>query len=371
MDNVVVVDTASIIISVHNPNKNMKRVYTHLLKAGILVFVAAATIHGAYAQLSSDHVADKIVMHAYSLLNTSTQGLTSTTNSSFQNGKFSFSLTNGATVRFLSSAANGTALRNMNVQLPDSTVQTFVLDGEVSTNTNTGSLDQIPLADAKAFLSAELQKSNMAVTEINDSGVLLNLALSADFQKFIDAMYAAIETQKPLVSGPIPATAIAVPAGVPVTINPIATQKPITVSGASNTSMAVQTTVDFGKNKKEVEINVDDTTKTSTITVGGKTAVTNGKIEIKESKLFLETGNSLTEIAISPEDAYAKATSPATVKAIELKDEANSAVYTLTETKPVKVLYLFPVKLQTETKIGAKKGEIISVKKPWWNFLVF
>jgi len=43
--------------------------------------------------------------------------------------------------------------------------------------------------------------------------------------------------------------------------------------------------------------------------------------------------------------------------------------YKITGTKKVKIIGLIPTKVSYAAGINAENGEIISVDKPWWNFL--
>ena len=103
------------------------------------------------------------------------------------------------------------------------------------------------------------------------------------------------------------------------------------------------------------------------------TAVTNENLIAQENKLFIDTIEGKQEIKILPNSASEIAIESViqTVKEIELKEDAAKPVYSVKGTKQARILFIFPVTLEIETKIDAKKGNIISVKKPWWSFLAW
>ena len=97
-----------------------------------------------------------------------------------------------------------------------------------------------------------------------------------------------------------------------------------------------------------------------------------GKIVIKDSKLFMTISSQEKPINILPDNAKAKgiAETPE-IKKVELKAEAEKPIYSVTGTKQARILFIIPVSMEIETKIDAGTGNVISVNKPWWNFLAW
>lgn len=97
------------------------------------------------------------------------------------------------------------------------------------------------------------------------------------------------------------------------------------------------------------------------------------ELTVKESKLFMKTSVNEKLINIMPEDAIAVSETPNTesIKKIELKEESQKPVYSVKGTKQARILFIFPVRLEVETKVSAETGRVVSVKKPWWSFLAW
>lgn len=94
---------------------------------------------------------------------------------------------------------------------------------------------------------------------------------------------------------------------------------------------------------------------------------------IKDHQLFMNTSVGEKPINVMPEDAVSVSETPNMdlVQKIELKEESEKPVYIVKGTKQGKLFFLFPVRLNFETKVDASSGNIVSAKKPWWRFLVF
>jgi len=124
----------------------------------------------------------------------------------------------------------------------------------------------------------------------------------------------------------------------------------------------------------ETGVNVISIKKVSANTISIKTekasAVTSEKLIVKESKLYIETSIGDKQINVLPEEASSKATEITTVNAIELKEEAKP-IYSVKGTKEARILAIFPVTLEIETKVDAETGDVLSVSKPWWSFLAW
>lgn len=97
------------------------------------------------------------------------------------------------------------------------------------------------------------------------------------------------------------------------------------------------------------------------------------ELTIEESKLLMKTSVGKKPINIMPEDAIAISETPnlGTVKKIELKEESQKPVYSVKGTKQARILFIFPVSLEVETKVSAETGKVVSVIKPLWSFLAW
>ncbi|NIO19717.1 MAG: hypothetical protein GTN76_02975 [Candidatus Aenigmarchaeota archaeon] len=97
------------------------------------------------------------------------------------------------------------------------------------------------------------------------------------------------------------------------------------------------------------------------------------ELTIQESKLMMKTSAGEKQINILPGDVISMPETPdkESVKDMELKEEAGKPIYSLKEEESAKLLAIFPVTLETETKVSAESGELISVVKPWWSFLAW
>lgn len=118
-------------------------------------------------------------------------------------------------------------------------------------------------------------------------------------------------------------------------------------------------------------ISIEKTDDVVFIKTNGVSAITFGKIFIKENKLYLETPTGNKQILILPEEASSKATEITTIKEIELKEEDTRLIYLVRGEKSAKIFAIFPVTLEIETKVSAETGEVISIKRPWWSFLAW
>ena len=112
---------------------------------------------------------------------------------------------------------------------------------------------------------------------------------------------------------------------------------------------------------------------------------TAGKIEINNLnpvllvEAYIQTSygeNNLTEKASitkisSIEEISSKAIETGEFKKInkiELKEESEMQVYSITGLKETKIFAIFPVSMNIEMKINAETKDILSVDKPWWSF---
>ncbi len=107
-----------------------------------------------------------------------------------------------------------------------------------------------------------------------------------------------------------------------------------------------------------------------TIVSGDTTMTTSLEVVSSSSKPYLKTSQGLKEIKNLPEEIKAKVADKVNViNKIEIKEQNKKPLFSVSGVKKVKLLFLFPVSAKMEFQIDLEKGEIISIKKPWWSFL--
>src|SRR3989338_7263451 len=99
-----------------------------------------------------------------------------------------------------------------------------------------------------------------------------------------------------------------------------------------------------------------------------------GLLSVENSKLYMQMTepSQKKRVTVMPEEAISKAESSTGIvnaSDVELIQESGRPVYVIKAKKAGKILSLIPVSIEIETHIDAEKGEILKVKKPWWNFL--
>ncbi len=98
------------------------------------------------------------------------------------------------------------------------------------------------------------------------------------------------------------------------------------------------------------------------------------------TKLMVHLSNGMnSEIKVMPNTASETALARLGAKCedrnctIELKEvgsgEQTRAAYEIKTQKQAKVLGLFQARMQVQAQVDAENGEVIQVKKPWWEFL--
>jgi len=317
----------------------------------------------ADAQITPENIADKIVTHGYSLTDNYIKNLPGY-NCSFPNGNFGFTLVNKVQINISPGCINGKIWRTITFDYPDGSVSTIVLDGPISGES--GTPNEQAIISAKTVTAKSLLGSGMRVEKIFKDDVSLDLSLPDDVQIFFDKMFASIE-HTPISTGPEPTSAV-LPKGTLVTIDPNE-DKAINIKGDSTSLTKITTKVDFKNKEKEMGINVDKINKKAKIQIENKIVTTDKGIEIKESKLYIQTSVGPKEVKILPEEASSNATAVTEISAIELKEESQQPIYSVKGTKQAKLLFIISVSMQIETKVSAESGNVISVKKPWWSFL--
>lgn len=319
-------------------------------------------------QLTPEHVADKIVTHGYTLVDAYIKELSGFT-CSFPGGQFSFTLDNDARTEISPACAYSKIWRQISFLNPDGTAAILFLDGPIFGEPGTPNEETID--EAKEILTSQLSDSNMRIKKIFKEDISLNLGSLDDFQVFIDLMFDSIELSAPLASGPKPAEAT-LPEGVLVKVNPT-NEKPVKINEISTSFKGVKTRADFEGERKEIQISVDKVKRETKIEIDNVAVSTKQTVEVKESKLYLETSVGPKEIKVLPNAASEKATETGikNVEEIELKEEAAKPIYSVKGTKRARLLFIFPVTLEIEIRVDAQTSEVISVKKPWWSFLAW
>jgi hypothetical protein len=93
---------------------------------------------------------------------------------------------------------------------------------------------------------------------------------------------------------------------------------------------------------------------------------TSGSVSVKEGKTYLND----KEVKIMPDTASEKAIQTQQINkeiTVELKD-TGKPIYEVSGKKQVKLFGLFKKEMLIKSEIDGNTGEVISVKKPWWNF---
>lgn len=318
-------------------------------------------------ELLPEHVVDKIVAHGYALIDAYIKELPGYA-CSFPNGQFNFTLDNrtkrGIQVSISPACANNKIWRTIGFGYPDGTTYAIVLDGPITGEPGTPNPEAI--ADAKKVLTKDLSNSNMMVKEIQKRAVRLNLRSENDFQTFIDLMFSSIKLSKPLL---VQREAVAeLPKGVDVKIS---LTEPLEIAGVPSSFEGVKTRVDFQRAEKEIKIDIDKSKRELQLNIDNQQVITNQKIEIKKSKLRLETSDGSKEIKILPKEASLKVYDIDKVSEMRLTEESKKPVYALKAEREAKILFLMPVTLKIEARIDAENGNVVSVSKPWWSFLAW
>jgi len=98
-----------------------------------------------------------------------------------------------------------------------------------------------------------------------------------------------------------------------------------------------------------------------------------GDLFVEETVLYMETSVGRKRMNILPEGAISVSETPdiSSVMKVELKEETQRPVYSVRGKKNARILFIIPVTVKIETKVDAETGEIVSIKKPWWNILAW
>lgn len=320
--------------------------------------------------ISPDHASDKIVRHGYVLIDAYIKEL-SEKRCTFPDGQFMFFFNGGAgkNVSISPACIPPTGIwRNISFINADNTAKMIILDGPVSGTP--GTPNEKAIKGAINDLSARLLDSAMLVKIVYKDGppdLNFDLSKESDFQKFIDLMFATIKLSKPLASGPIPAAKMTLPEGTLLKINP-GNKRTVEIEGNTVSVEIVQTKAVFNGQKKDVKLTPAKKDEPIKIEIEGKTITTKTVLEIKETKLYLETANSKEEIKITPLQAL-NSVGLKEPREIQLEEKNQKPIYSVAGMTQAKLFSIIPVRLEISAEVDAQSGKIISIRKPWWAFL--
>jgi hypothetical protein len=119
-----------------------------------------------------------------------------------------------------------------------------------------------------------------------------------------------------------------------------------------------------GKLKK---IKITRETSKLVLTTGATTVSSDKPLQVSNKKLFIGE----KEIKIRPDTAIKKAEEAGLqpTEQARLIEENSNLIYSFKGDKEVKLLFIIPIKMNLETNVSAETGQVVSVNKPWWNFL--
>ena len=105
--------------------------------------------------------------------------------------------------------------------------------------------------------------------------------------------------------------------------------------------------------------------------MAGTTVSTTQPVQVEQSKLYMETSVGPQEVKISPTEASGKVSQAIKVQDITLEESSRAPVYRVFGAREAKILFFIPVSVPIETQVSAQTGDVVSVQKPWWNFLAW
>lgn len=104
--------------------------------------------------------------------------------------------------------------------------------------------------------------------------------------------------------------------------------------------------------------------------VGSASADYTGKVEVRESKIMMNTSAGERQILVMPADAIRISGIAGNASmTVELKEKSSKAVYSVTGARQARLFFIIPVSMEISADVDAETGNVISVSKPWWSFL--
>lgn len=108
--------------------------------------------------------------------------------------------------------------------------------------------------------------------------------------------------------------------------------------------------------------------------VNGVSANYEGKLKIEDSRLIMEVSSKEKKpINVMPDDvvSISKNAGVDSLTVTTLKEVSGTPIYEAKGIRKGNLLFIIPVTIEIECEINAENGKIISVKQPWWSFLVW
>ena len=123
-----------------------------------------------------------------------------------------------------------------------------------------------------------------------------------------------------------------------------------------------------------VNVSLNKTAKKIQIISNKVMVETDKELEIENGTLCIKVKNVKKKINVLPEEASEVAKQKVkyhAVKKIRIETEDEKVVYKVVGTQKGKLLGLFDMDVEVQTDVDVENGNVVSVKKPWWSFLVF
>lgn len=123
-----------------------------------------------------------------------------------------------------------------------------------------------------------------------------------------------------------------------------------------------------------VNVSLNKTAKKIQIISNKVMVETDKELEIENGTLCIKVKNVKKKINVLPEEASEVAKQKVkyhAVKKIRIETEGEKVVYKVVGTQKGKLLGLFDMDVEVQTDVDVENGNVVSVKKPWWSFLVF
>lgn len=325
-------------------------------------------------QITSIQAAEKIVRHGYALMDAHIKEIT-TPRCDFSDGEFLFWFNSGIgkNVLITPDCVWGFVWRTTRFTDVNGDSAINILDGPFSRKRRPGTPNEEVINGVINYLSTRLSDSDMIVKIIYKDGspdLFFDLSDMVDFQRFIALLFNSINLSEPLSSEQIDMVVLS--EGTHIRIAPTEDNDPVKIGGVSSSFSQMATNVYFEDDKQEMRISVDKAKQKSLLEIGGEMINTQKAIEIKDSKLYMETAAGTKEIMISPNDIYAKGREMTTsIEEVKLTEESQNPVYSIRGTKQAKLFFFLPVTLNLEMGVSAESGEVLSTHKPWWSFLTW
>ncbi|MBI2579263.1 MAG: PepSY domain-containing protein [Candidatus Aenigmarchaeota archaeon] len=133
-------------------------------------------------------------------------------------------------------------------------------------------------------------------------------------------------------------------------------------------NVVVNARIKSGSGTKEVKI--ERTSGSVTVVSQNSSAESNLPIKITGEGIYTDdkTGARIKTLPDAASEIARNSTGASSEK-ITIESENEKPVYSVEAKKEKKILGIIPVKISYNVKIDASNSEILSVKKPWWDFL--